>query len=692
MDRSRIRNVAIIGPHGVGKTTLAESLLYDMAVLPARGRIDAGTTALDFDPEEVRLGMSLGTAIAAGDWKGTTVNLVDTPGSADFRADALIALSVADAAVLVIGAAKGIDPTARRLFEAARARRLPVIVFVNGVEQDNALDYGQLLRELHDQLDPHAIPLEYPVGQGHDFKGDVDLVGMRTWYFAPETGEVTEVAEAPSELADPVRRYHTELVEAVAELHDDLLERYLGGEEPGSVDLTRHLRADMREGRLFPVLCGSAAANLGVRPLLDWMVDLFPSPVDHALPDLVDPESGQTMPVAADAPAAIAVFKTFVDPYLGKISLFRVLSGAVGAETALRQPRLGGIERLGRLVKLVGKKAVPVERLEAGDFGAVAKLADVETGDTLLLDHHPQPRMRFPFPSVPQPIWSTAIAPTNKNDEAKLAISLAKLKEEDPTLGLAIEPKTHRTLVMAQGPLHLDAVLAKLQNRYHLAITRSEPQIPYRETISGKASGQGKHKKQTGGRGQYGDVWLTIEPLPRGAGFRFVDAVVGGAVPRPFIPAVEKGVRETLDLGLLAGFPIVDVQVTLTDGSAHSVDSSEMAFKTAAHMAMAKVFEAAHPLLLEPIMDLILSVPVEATGDVMAELNTRRAHVEAIEGATIRATLPLAELQGLLGALQSTTRGQGALEATFARYQEVPAHLMSKLLAELKAEAMATPH
>lgn len=691
METSKIRNVAVIGPHAAGKTTLVEALLYDMAVIPSRGRVEAGSTTTDFDPEAIAREMSVGTGVAWGPYQDVTIHLLDTPGHGDFQVETRLALAAADAAILVIDATKGVDGNVEKHYRQAKAAGLPILVFLNAVEADGAIEYAELLRAIREQLDPHAVPLELPVGRGKRFNGDVDLVGMRTWYFAPETGEVTEVPETPSELADEVGRYHTELVEAVAELDDALLERYLGGDEPTGPELWAALRRDLADGTLLPVMCGSARENLGTRPLLDAIVELLPSPADRRYPALVDSESGAAEPLSPDpeGPAAAVIFKTLADPYLGKISVFRVLRGTLAADSQMTDPRRGASERLGRLFKLVGKKPVPVDQLAAGEIGAVAKLKDAATGDTLVAGHHPRP-LAFPMPALPPAIWSVAIAPEAKADENKLAVSLAKLREEDPALSVSTEPRTHRTVLSGQGPRHLEVAIARLENRYHLAVSQSEPQIPYRETIRGQAQGQGRHKKQTGGRGQFGDVWLKIEPLPRGDGFRFVDAVVGGAVPRNFIPAVEKGVRETLEGGLLAGYPIVDVQVTLYDGSSHSVDSSEVAFKTAAHLALRKIFAEADPVLLEPVMDIAVRVPAEALGDAMADLNTRRAAIAGMNDNVIHAQLPLAELAGLVTALQGYTRGQGTVESSFHGYEEVPAHLVGRVLTALKAQAEAS--
>ncbi len=684
-DPGRIRNVVVLGPAGVGKTTLVEAMLFDMAMIPQRGRVEEGSTTTDFDSEAILRGISVMAAVGTGTWRDHVLHLIDTPGLSDFGVETRLALLAADAALLVVDAGKGVDANTRKLYGLAREAGLPVMVFINGVDAEQVQPYDAILEQIRDRLDVHAVPLELPVGNGSGFKGDVDLVGMRTWYFAPDSGQVTEVSESmPAELQEAVTRYRMQLVEAVAELDDQLLERYLGGEEPSGSELSQALRTDIRAGKLLPVLCGSAKANLAIRPLLDAIVDLLPAPVEReafAIRD-VDRDRPETLPATREAPFSALVFKTMQDPYLGKISLFRVRSGAIAAEDHVRDPQRGSDERIGRLVKLVGKKPVPVDRLIAGDIGAVAKLKEVQTGDTLLAGAHAARNLQYPVPELPQAIFSVAIAPQSKGDEAKLAISLAKLKEEDPALKVSVEPKTHRTVLSGQGQLHLEVVLSRLLNRYNLDVKTSEPQIPYRETVAGKAKGQGKHKKQTGGRGQYGDVWLSIEPLPRGAGFEFVDAVVGGAVPRSFIPAVEKGVREMLEQGILAGYPIVDVKVTLYDGSFHSVDSSEMAFKTAAHLAMKKIFMEAKPLLLEPILDLSVTLPEERLGDAMGELNSHRAHVESLEGTTIHAKMPLAELAGFVRSLQSFSRGQGTLESSFSHYQELPGPLAEKVLKE----------
>lgn len=690
METSRIRNVAVIGPHGVGKTTLVESMLYDMAMIPHRGRIEDGSTAMDFDAEAIQRELSTGTGVGHGEWKGTTIHLMDTPGHGDFLSDTRQALAAADAAILVVDAARGLDANVRKLFRMAREMRLPVMIFLNRVESEDARDYAELLGAMREQLDPHAVPLELPIGRGKAFKGDVDLIGMHTWYFAPDTGEVTDVAETPSEMAAEVQRYHTELIEAVAEIHDDLLLRYLEGHEPDSAELKATLKRDMMDEKLVPVLCGSARENLGMRPLLDVIAELFPSPVERTYPDLEDLVTGEAVPLQLvnDGPATAVVFRTFSDPYMGKMSLVRVLTGTLKSDSTVTDAQRNASERIGRLLKVVGKKTFPVEQLGPGEIGAIAKLKDVTTGETLVTgSHHPR-LVRYPMPTPAPAIWSVAIAPVSKADETKLAVSLNKLKEEDPSLMVSTEAKTHRTVLAGQGPLHLEVTLSRLENRYNVKVTRSEPQIPYRETITGTAQGQGRHKKQTGGRGQFGDVWLKIEPLARGAGFEFADEVVGGAVPRNYIPAVEKGVREILEQGLVAGFPIVDVRVTLYDGSYHSVDSSEMAFKTAAHLALKSLFPQAHPILLEPIMDVVVTVPEAALGDTMADLNTRRGQIEGVEGNVIHARLPLAELAGLVAEIQSYTKGQGAIESSFRGYHEVPAHLQARLLAELKDQAV----
>jgi elongation factor G len=682
MDTARIRTVAVIGPHGAGKTTLIEALLYDMGAIPARG----GPPALEDDPEAARRGMSLGVGVGWGTWRDTAIQLLDTPGHADLATDVRLALAAADAAIVVVGAARGVDAHVRKAWKAAKDAGLPAIVFVNAIDADGARDYGELVAAIRAELDPHAVPLELPIRRGAAFEGDVDLVAMRAQYFRPGTGELAREEAPPPELDALAARWHTELVEAVAELHDDLLVRYLEGEEPTAAELVADLHDDLEAGKLTPVLCGSAARNVAIRPLLDAIVDLLPAPAARTYPALTDLATGEAVPLAPHPgqPLVAAVFKTVADPYMGKISVFRVFRGTVDGDSHVAVAGRGGSERVGRLYKLVGRKATPVERLGPGEIGAIAKLKEARTGDTLVAGA-PRPRpLAYPMPAAGPAIWSVAIAPAVRADETKLAAALARLKEEDPGLAVAIEPRTHRIVLGAQGPTHLDLALARLRDRHHLAITTSEPEIPYRETVRRAASGQGRHKKQTGGRGQFGDVWLRIEPLPRGAGFEFVDAVVGGAVPRAYVPAVEKGVREALEEGPLAGFPIADVRITLYDGSSHAVDSSEMAFKAAAHLALRRIFDAAGPVLLEPMMEAAIEVPPEAVGDALAELNARRAHVEGVAGATITAAVPLAELAALRTAIQARSRGEGRVDASFRGYVEVPEALQGRLLATLR--------
>lgn len=685
MDTARIRNVAVIGPHGAGKTTLIEALLYDMGALATR----SGPGALEDDAEALRRGMSLGLNVGHGTWRDTLIDLIDAPGHGDYAYEARLALAAADAALVVVNASRGVDGGVRKAYEAARSAGLPVMIFVNAIDADGARPYPELIGEIRAELDAHALPLELPIKRGASLEGDLDLVGMRACYFAPDTGVVMREEAAPAELREQAARYHTELVEALAELHDDLLARYLEGEEPTPAELLADLHADLEAGKLTPILCGSATANIAIRPLLDAIVDLMPSPLERPYADLTDDATGERVPLEPHEaqPLVAPIFKTVADPYMGKISIFRVLRGTIEADSHVAAAGRGGTERVGRLYKLVGRKATPVERLGPGEIGAIAKLKDARTGDTLVAGG-PHPRaLSWGMPAPAPAIWSVAIAPSARADEARLATAIARLREEDPALAITVEPRTHRTVVAGQGPTHLEVALTRLRERFGVSITTSDPEIPYCETVRGEASGQGRHKKQTGGRGQYGDVWLKIEPLPRGLGFEFVDAVVGGAVPRGYIPAVEKGVREILEQGLMAGFPIVDVRVTLYDGSSHAVDSSEMAFKTAAHLAMRKIFDEAKPVLLEPIMEVTLEVPIDDVGDALADLNTRRGHVEGVEGGTIRGSIPLAELVALRTAVQTHTRGQGQVDAAFRAYAEVPQALQDRLLASLRQQA-----
>ncbi|HBN07752.1 MAG TPA: elongation factor G [Cyanobacteria bacterium UBA8530] len=674
MESKQIRNIALIGSVAVGKTTLVDSMLFEMKAIESRGSSEAGNLTTDYDPDEIKRQMSIATSLATGEWKGHKINILDTPGHSDFLVDTRLSLMAVDSAVLVIDSSRGVDVNTQKIYQMAKANNIPVAIVVNKYASDNAKNYFDILTDIHNSLDAHAVPMLLPNAKGASYKGNADLVTMQ---------------DIPAEVQEDAQKFRTTLVEGVAEQDDALLEKYLGGGELSDEEIVTNFRKGVREGNLAPIMVSSGKDNIGVRQILDAITNYLPSPLERNSMTLIDPDSDTTfeVPALVSAPAVAFAFKTISDPYVGKVTIFRVYAGEVKTDDNLFNPNRNSSERMSRPFTMIGKKQIPMDKIVTGDIGAVAKLKDTQTGDTLLSEKH---HLQLPTPRIPQPIFAEAISPKAKGDEAKLAVSLGKLRDEDPSFEITVEPRTHRTKLSAQGQTHLDILVDRLKSRFHVEVDQAEPQIPYRETVRHKAEGQGRHKKQSGGRGQFGDCWLRIEPLPSGEGFKFIDAVVGGSVPRNYIPAVEKGVREILEEGILAGYPIVDCSVTLYFGSYHAVDSSEMAFKVAAHIAMKKIFAEADPFLLEPIMATAIAVPEEAVGDTMSDLNTRRAQVEGMDTkgniTTIKAKMPLAEVAGFIQSLKSFTRGQGSLDVNFSHYQEVPALIQQQVLAEVKKE------
>lgn len=674
MESNQIRNVAMIGSTAVGKTTLVEAMLYEMKAIENRGSSESGNLTTDYDPDEIRRQMSIATSLASAEWKAHKLNILDTPGYSDFLTDTRYSLMAVDGAVLVVDASRGVDVNTVKIYRMAKDNNLPVAIVINKYASENAKDYETLLKNIQDALDPHAVPIMLPNAKGAHYNQNINLIRMNN---------------IPGDLEAEADAARTTLIEGVAEQDDALLEKYLGGEELTQEEIIANFRKGVLSGNLSPILVASGKDNIGTQELLDVLSNYMPSPLDRKPFELVDPdtEAATEIKPVSNAPTVAFIFKTISDPYVGKISLFRVLSGEVKADDALNNPKRASQERISRPFTMVGKKQIPQDKIVTGDIGAVAKLKDALTGDTLLVDKR---HILVPLPKMSQPIFAVAIAPKAKGDDAKLAVSLAKLRDEDTSFEVTVEPRTHRTKLAGQGQTHLDILIERLKSRFHVEVDQAEPQIPYRETIRRKAEGQGRHKKQSGGRGQFGDCWLRIEPLPSGSGFKFVDAIVGGAVPRNYIPAVEKGVREMLEEGILAGYPIVDCQVTLYFGSYHPVDSSEMAFKIAAHLAMKKIFMEADPILQEPVMSAAVIVPEEYVGDTMSDLNTRRAQVEGMDSVgnvtTIRAKMPLAEVAGFIQSLKSFTKGQGSLDLEFSHYQEVPGNIQQQVLAEVKRE------
>ena len=681
----KIRNVGVVGHGGVGKTSLVEALLFTAGALTRLGKVDDGSTTTDFDPDEIKRKISINTAVAYCDWKGHRINLVDTPGYGDFIADARAGLRVVEAAVVVVDAVAGVQVQTEKVWKFASEFELPRVIVVNRLDRERA-DFYRTLDSIGRRLKGRVVPLQIPVGEESGFKGYVDLGKMKAVVYADGKPGETDI---PGELGDRAKEYREKLVEAAAETDDELLSKYLEEGSLGEPEMLRALRAGITEGKIVPVLCAAASRNLGTLPLLDLIVHEVPSPADRGEVAGTDVRAKQAGTRAPDpkAPVTALVFKTLSDPHIGKLSIFRVMSGTLRADSTLLNPARGAKERMGHVSWLQGKTQKNVEALGPGEIGVAQKLKETLTGDTLCDEAQPfeLPRIVFPEPAI-----SFAIQPKTRGDEDKISNALARIAEEDPTVHYHFDPETKQLLVSGVGSLHVEMVVERMKRKYNVDVNLLPPRIPYKETVKGRAEGQGKYKKQTGGRGQYGDVWLRVEPLARGAGFEFVDDIFGGAVPRNYIPSVEKGVRECMKKGILAGYPIVDLQVTLYDGSYHEVDSSDMAFQIAASMGLQKVFADAHPIMLEPIMTVEVTCPSDAAGDIIGDLNSRRGRIVGMEPAgetaLVRAVVPMAEMLTYESTLRSMTGGRGGYSMEFSHYEEVPAFIAEKVVKEAKAE------
>jgi elongation factor G len=681
----KIRNVGVVGHGGVGKTTLVEALLFAAGAVTRLGRTDDGTTTTDFDADEIKRKISINTAVAHCDWKGHRINLIDTPGYGDFISEARAGLRVVEAALVVVDAVAGVQVQTEKVWKFATDYNLPRAVVINRLDRERA-DFARTLESLARRLKGRLVPVQIPIGEEAGFSGVVDLVTLKATVYAD--GKAKE-ADIPAALAERVKEYREKLVEAAAETDDDLLNKYLEEGALGEAEMVKALRAGITGGKIVPVLCAAAAKGIGSQPLLDLIVEAFPSPLEGSEVAGVDGKTKQTGTRAIDAKAPVTalVFKTLSDPHVGKLSLFRVYTGTLRSDSTLLNVSRGGRERMGHIAWMQGKTQKPVETLGPGEIGVVAKLKDTLTGDTLVEEAAPfeLPRISFPEPAI-----SFAIQPKTRGDEDKISSALARIAEEDPTVHYHFDPETKQLLVSGVGSLHVELVVERMKRKYNVDVNLLPPRIPYKETVKGRAEGQGKYKKQTGGRGQYGDVWLKVEPLQRASGFEFVDDIFGGAVPRNYIPSVEKGVRDCMKKGILAGYPVVDLKVTLYDGSYHDVDSSDMAFQIAASMGLQKVFVEANPILLEPIMNVEVTAPSEVAGDIIGDLNSRRGRIVGMEPAgetsVVRAQVPMSEMLTYESSLRSMSGGRGAYAMEASHYEEVPAFLADKIIKEAKAE------
>ncbi len=685
LDIAKIRNVAFVGHGGVGKTSLVEAILFACGATTRLGKVEDGTTTTDFDADEIKRKISLNTAVAFCDHKGHRLNLIDTPGYGDFVADARAGLRVASAAVVVVDAVAGVQVQTERVWKFANDYNLPRAIVINRLDRERA-DFQRTLESLQKRLKGRLVPLHLPIGSESAFTGVVDLIAMRALVSAD--GKVKD-SEIPGDLAESAKSYREKLTEAAAETDDDLLAKYLEEGSIGEPEMLEALRKAIMSGGAVPVLCASAARNIGVAPLLDLIVKELPSPADQGEVEGTDPRTKAAVRRAPDpkAPLCAMVFKTISDPHVGKLSVFRVYSGTLRSDSQVFNASRESRERIGHLGWLSGKTQKPVEALGPGEIGVVAKLKDTLTGDTLWDEGTP---IALPGISFPEPAISFAIQPKTRGDEDKISTALHRMAEEDPTLHHHYDPETKQLLVSGMGQLHVEVVVERMKRKYNVDVSLLPPRIPYKETVKGRAEVQGKYKKQTGGRGQYGDTWLRVEPLTRGGGFEFVDDIFGGAIPRNFIPSVEKGVRDCMKRGILAGYPVVDLKVTLYDGSYHDVDSSDMAFQIAASMGLQKGFMEAKPCLLEPIVNVEVSAASEAAGDVIGDLNGRRGRIVGMEPdgevVIVRAQVPMSEMLTYESTLRSMTGGRGGYSMEFSHYEEVPSQLAEKVVAAHRAE------
>jgi elongation factor G len=676
---SRIRNVALVGHRGSGKTSLHEALLFEAGATTRLGTVMDGTTVSDADEDEKARGMSISASLASFQWRDVKVNLIDTPGEPSFVADALGALRVCESAVFVVNGVMGVEITTQRLWQRASELGVARLVFVNMLDRERA-DFFRTLESLKGAFGPHVVATEIPIGSEHEIRGVIDLVDMKAYeYDGSAHGKEIPI---PDDLADRAQEYREKLMDEVAENSEALMERYLEGEEISHDEIVTALEDGTDHGHIFPVTCGVATTRLGADRLLDAIVDDLPSPVQHGGLEV----DGMTLEPVEDGEMFAYVFKTRADPFAGRINLFRVYQGTVTHDTHVLNTRTHNKERIGQLLEPRGKDTDHADAFGPGDIGAVAKLKETRAGDWLAARDQP---IQMPAIKLPAPVMAFHIEPKAKGDEDKVFTALRRLQEEDPTIDLHRDDQTGEQIVAGLSQIHVEVIVDRLKSRFGAEVELMPPRVPYQETIRGSAKAHGRHKKQSGGRGQFGDCHIEIEPL-EGEEFEFVNAIKGGVIPGGFIPAVEKGVREAMDQGIVAGFPVKGVRVKVYDGSYHSVDSSEMAFKLAGSIAMKQALEQASPVLLEPIMLVTASVPESSVGDVMGDLSSRRGRplgTEASGGMTeVKAEVPMSEMLSYAPDLRSITGGQGEYTMEFARYEEIPAHLAQKVVAKAAEE------
>jgi elongation factor G len=676
VESGKIRNVAVTGHRGTGKTSLVEAMLFQAGAVNRLGTIEQGSTVGDWDDDEQRRQMTISASLSHLEWQGRKINLIDTPGEPSFQGEMVSSIRVVEGALIVVSGVMGVEVQTSRVWARAEELGLARLFFVNMLDRERA-DFFRVLNGIQSAISPRAVAIHLPIGVEHELTGIVDLLHMKA-YTSPEGGKEAAPGEIPAEMADQVAEYREKLLDSVVETDEGLMERYLEGQELSDEEVAHALKDAVTRGEIFPVACGVATKNLGTTAVLDLLVEGVPSPAKKDFDVHID-----------GAGSAAFVFKTVADPFAGRINVFRVIEGTVGSDSTLVNTRSRNKERVGQLLTLQGKEHEQADEFGPGDIGAVAKLKDTLTGD-LLLDAEREleqpPRIAFPAP-----VMSFAIAPKAKGDEEKLGAALRRLSEEDPTLVMRRDQQTGEQLLSGLSQMHVEVAVDRVKRRFGVEVDLRQPRVPYLETIRREARGHGRYKKQTGGRGQFGDCQIVLEPIEGHTGYEFVDKIVGGVIPQSFRPAVDKGIQEAMAHGELAGAPVQGIRVQLVDGSYHSVDSSEMAFKIAGSLAFKQAYEQADPVLLEPIMEVDVTVPDDAVGSVNGDLNSRRGRLHGMEpvgaGLTmIKAEVPMAEMLTYSQSLTSMTGGRGDYHMSFARYEEVPTHVAQKVMAEAERE------
>jgi elongation factor G len=690
VERSQVRNIGTFGHGGEGKTSLAEAMLFDAGENTRLGRVDDGSSIMDYEPEEINRKISISASVAHFEWNKHQFHLVDTPGYANFIAEAKASMRVVDGAIIVVGANSEVKVHTETVWGYANEFQVPRVLYVSKMDAERA-DFLKVVEDVKKAFPSQpAVPVQMPIGKEGSFKGVIDLIRRKAYVYSEDGSGQFEMKDVPEELKNEVEQLREKLVEAAVEMDDRLMEKYLESGEVSMEELLECLKKGTAERKLVPAVCGSSTRNIGIHPLLDLMIQCFPSPQERGP---VQGKNGKTGEPDArepkeDAPFSAFVFKTIVDPYAGKLNLFRVYSGNLSADSNVYNSKKDIKERIAQIFVLEGKKQKPVGFAGVGDIVAVAKLKETTTGDTFCDEKKP---IIFEDTKLPLPMISYAMAPKTKGDEEKIASSLVRLHEEDPTTLVSRDEQTGEILVSGMGQTHLEVIVEKLKRKFGVEVTLSTPKVPYKETIRGTKKGViYRHKKQTGGRGQFAEVHFDVSPLPRGTGFEFDNDLVGMNVPRNFVPAVEKGVVEAMQSGVLAGYPVVDVKVRFYDGKSHEVDSSEMAFKLAAIMAFKSGVQEANPILLEPIMKVEVTVPEDSIGDVIGDLNSRRGRVLGVESKgnyqVIQANVAMSEMLTYAPDLNSKTGGRGTYTMEFSHYEEVPAHISEKVIAQAKKE------